>query len=49
MTERGIRVRMAPELFWETVEEERHDEAVYEEPEGDELAFLRERQERKPY
>jgi hypothetical protein len=50
MTERGIRIRVPFEQFWDPNEE---DEAMElpedEEPDEDELGFLSERQRLKPY
>lgn len=50
MTERGIRIRCSTEQYWSAVE----DEVTMalpedEEPMEDELQFLRDRQEMKPY
>jgi hypothetical protein len=50
MTERGIRIRIGQDGYWEDVEEDMAEDLPEdEELEDDELAFLRERQEMKPY
>ncbi|EIW72388.1 hypothetical protein TREMEDRAFT_26535 [Tremella mesenterica DSM 1558] len=49
MVERGIRVRIPPEEYWEQDESEMDMLPEDEELQDDELGFLRERQELKPY